>query len=184
MSDLSDLAADLTKDLPLSARKVIDKALENGWCLNAPGMTVALRLNHPTDDLALPVYITWVVGRTPKGAMSFRFDSCGTRGQVPLKPADLLEYLEDPTVAYTLAEEALKAAQDKSPPWDENKTPAENLREQTGARVIGYPKPERGSKTGKSAAEIMAASRAKWSKPSDSEARPAGRPLRIQAPGS
>lgn len=109
MSDLSDLASDVAKDLPAQVRKVIDAAIENGWTLNKPGMTLALRLNHPTDELAQPVYITWVVSRTPTGRLSFKHDSCGTKGLHPLSGADLIEYLKDPTVVYPVEDE---------PPWD------------------------------------------------------------------
>lgn len=61
-------------------------------------MTIALRLDHPTLADAYPVYISWVLGRTPKGALSWKFGSCGTRSLMPLSGADLLVYLEDPTV--------------------------------------------------------------------------------------
>lgn len=144
MSDLADLASDVTKDLPIAVRRVIDTALENNWQLNKPGMTVALRLNHPTDNLAMPVYITWTVGRTPKGALSFRFMSCGTQGLHKLSGADLLEYLKDPTVVYD-TEEELAAKEDKfdrkkldnPPKWDEqNKTPEENTIAQFGNTEI------------------------------------------------
>jgi hypothetical protein len=144
VSDLADLAADLTKDLPLTARKVIDAALANGWELNPPGMTVALRLNHPTDSLAQPVYITWHVGRTPKGAMSFKFSSCGTQGLVRLTGADLLQYLEDPTVIYPTDEEAAEAEADYdatqwekgTPKWDDKASPIQNVVNQMHGQVI------------------------------------------------
>lgn len=139
MSDLSDLAADVAKDLPAQVRKIIDTAIGNGWELNKPGMTIALRLNHPTDELADPVYVTWIVGRTPKGALSFRFGTCGTRGLVPLKGADLLEYLQDPTVAYMTPEDVedadLKAkekALEDTPPWDTQRSPEANVQAQLG----------------------------------------------------
>lgn len=141
MSELSDLAEALTKDLPISARKVIDKALECGWELNKPGMTVALRLNHPSDELAQPVYITWVVGRTAAGKISFRFDSCGTKGMVPLKPADLLEYLEDPTVIYPTDEdlqETEKRLEDGwRKKWDDNAPDAINVKNRLNGEIIG-----------------------------------------------
>lgn len=141
MTDLADLAEALTKDLPIAARKVIDKALECGWELNKPGMTVALRLNHPTDELAQPVYITWVVSRTAKGAISFRFDSCGTKGLTTLKPADLLEYLEDPTVIYPTDEdldEVEQKLEDKNrKKWDDQAPATINIKNQLGAQVIG-----------------------------------------------
>lgn len=144
MSDLADLAADVTKDLPIGVRKVIDTALANGWELNKPGMTVALRLNHPTDELAQPVYITWYVGRTPKGALSLKFSSCGTQGLIPLTGADLLEYLADPTVIYPTDEEAAKAEADyddrewekRTPKWDTNASAIQNVVGQMHGQVI------------------------------------------------
>jgi hypothetical protein len=118
-------------------RKVIGTAIENGWELNKPGMTLALRLNHPTDDLAQPVYITWAVSRTASGRLSFRFVSCGTQGLVPLSGADLLEYLADPTVIYKTDEDIAEAdAQRKQPPWDMGASPEKNLMTQLGATII------------------------------------------------
>jgi hypothetical protein len=105
VTDLADLAFDVAGDLPAQVRKVIDTAVTNGWELNKPGMTLALRLNHPTDELAQPVYILWAVGKTPTGRMSFKFVSCGTAGLVPLTGPDLLEYLADPTVIYKTDED-------------------------------------------------------------------------------
>lgn len=147
MSDLSDLASDVSKDLPAQIRKVIDTAIEAGWQLNKPGMTLALRLNHPSDELAQPVYITWVVGRTPQGRLSFKFMSCGTRGLVPLSGADLLEYLKDPTTIYMSDEDVDQAtevsaaraaakADEKRLPWDQHKPQMDNLNAQIGASVL------------------------------------------------
>ena len=123
MSDLADLCEELTKDLSPAIRRVIDAAVENGWELNKPGMTLCLRLNHPSDELAMPVYVSWVVGRTAKGKLSFRFDSCCTSGLDSLSGADLLEYLADPTVVYPEPEES---------EWDESKSKAENV-----AKILG-----------------------------------------------
>lgn len=138
VSDLADLAADVAKDLPAAVRKVIDTAIANGWELHKPGMSMVLRLNHPTDDLADPVYVSWVVGRTPTGRLSFRFDGCSTRGLVPLSGPDLLEYLADPTVVYPVTEEleAEAAAKEKPPKWDSFAPPEVNLMAQLGGSVI------------------------------------------------
>lgn len=143
MTNLSDLAAEVSKDLPANIRKTIDIAIDNGWELNPPGMTLCLRLNHPTDELAQPVYVSWVVGLTPKGSTSFRFMSCSTRGLVPLSGADLLEYLQDPTTVYLTADDvaesdskALEAAQEKMPPWDAKKPVQANLEGFLGARTL------------------------------------------------
>lgn len=144
MSDLADLAADVAGELPAQVRKVIDAAVSNGWELNKPGMTLALRLNHPTDDLADPVYITWTVGRTPTGRLSFKFMSCSTRGLVPLSGADLLEYLADPTTVYMTDEDvkaadaahAAKEAAKEPPAWDKHKDQMSNLQATIGATVV------------------------------------------------
>lgn len=180
MSDLSDLAADVSKDLPASVRKVIDAAIENGWELNAPGVTLCLRLNHPTDDIAQPVYVTWTVGRTAKGNLSFRFMSCGTRGLVPLSGADLLEYLEDATVGYPLPEELEadydakeRAKKDKGSEWNRRETPEYNTMKALGGEAISIDveKPARGRRA-------QAAPRPSASQPPKSPAPP----LRVSAP--
>lgn len=188
MSDLSDLAAEVSKDLPAQIRKVIDQAVEYGWELNAPGMTLALRLNHPTDDLAQPVYITWVVGRTPKGKLSFKFMSCGTAGLSSLSGADLLEYLADPTTVYMSDEDIREAdeetrkreaaqADKKAGDWDSKLGTAENLGRQLGAGVL------RVERT--TAAEIIKDQKARITAPS---VRPTEgpltpvKPLRVQIP--
>lgn len=140
-SDLAQLAEDVAGDLPAQVRKVITTALASGWVLNKPGMTLALRLSKPDDELAQPVYISWVVGRTATGRMSFRFQSCGTKGLVPLSGADLLEYLADPTVIYLteadieeLEAKARHKAMDK--PWNDRLDLYDNLKNQLGATVI------------------------------------------------
>jgi hypothetical protein len=79
---------------------VIKAAEENGWQLNGKGATFALRLDHPTDELAVPFYICWQVGETAKGALSFRYMSAATATLQPLSAGDALEYLADPTVIY------------------------------------------------------------------------------------
>lgn len=193
MSELSDLAEALTKDLPIAARRVIDKALECGWELNKPGMTVALRLNHPSDELAQPVYITWVVGRTGKGGISFRFDSCGTKGLVNLKPADLLEYLEDPTVIYPTdddLEEVNKQLEDKArKKWDENAPDAINVKNRLNGEIIGFEGDKKSSKTQKPSGQktfhqLMTEQKLRLN--AESSTTQSGRPtqtgLRIKAP--
>lgn len=147
MSDLADLAFDVAGDLPAQVRKVIDTATVNGWELNQPGLTIALRLNHPTDELAQPVYITWAVSRSPTGRMSFKFFSCGTRGMVQLTGSDLLEYLVDPTITYLTPDDiaeidakALKTAQESLPSWDAKKSPTVNLQTVLGASPLSIDK--------------------------------------------
>lgn len=98
MTELEGILEDLGAELPPNVRKTLQAAIEHGWELNKPGMTIALRLNHPVLADAYPVYISWILGRTPKGALSWKFGSCGTRSLIPLNGADLLVYLADPTV--------------------------------------------------------------------------------------
>lgn len=86
--------------LPANVRKVIQAAEENGWQLNGKGASFALRLDHPTDELARPFYITWQVGETAKGALSFRYMSAATDTLQPLSAGDVIDYLNDPTVIY------------------------------------------------------------------------------------
>jgi hypothetical protein len=158
LSDLSDLAEDVAKDMPHSVRKVIDTATANGWQLNRPGVTIALRLNHPTDTLADPVYVTWVVGRTKSGKLSFRFGSCSTRGLVPLKGSDLLEYLADPTVAYMTPDEAEELDRNRrlreldKVKWDKSEDPVTNAAKMLGASVIAISRPPRSTAKPKASA--------------------------------
>lgn len=100
MSELIEILEALKAELPSSVRKTLETADENGWQLNKPGMTLALRLNHPTDELAMPCYISWQVALTAAGKPSMRFVSAGTRGLHSLKGKELLEYLADPTIVY------------------------------------------------------------------------------------
>jgi hypothetical protein len=127
-------------DLPPNIRKVLDVAAENNWELNPPGVTIAVRLNHATDKLADPVYISWVVGRTQKGKLSYRFDGCGTRGLVPLSGADLLVYLADPTVVYLTDEDIQERsnAHDERvrPKWDDSAEPEVNAMKQLGGTLL------------------------------------------------
>lgn len=195
MSDLSDLAADVAKDLPASVRRVIDTAIKNGWELNAPGVTLTLRLNHPSDELAVPVYVTWAVGRTPKGNLSFRVDSCGTRGLVPLSGKDLLEYLEDPTIAYPVAEE-LEAEQEekarkkaerdakngKGAGWDSKATDGQNLRVQLGAEPVAIEDTTARDLMAEQKAKVAAVKTAVAAKSAAPSLRASAPALRVQAP--
>lgn len=180
MSDLADLAFDVAGDLPAPVRKVIDTAVANGWELNAPGLTLALRLNHPTDELAAPVYITWAVGRTSKGAMSFRFMSCATAALQPLKAVDLLEYLADPTVAYSTPEELEDDldAKAKQPPWDLNATPEVNVMRQLGGTPVSIDGERQATTRRKTAQQIIAEAKEK----SSQGLRVQAPPLRVKAP--
>lgn len=137
MSELSDTLEALTKDLPHGVRKVIDKAIDGGWELNPPGITMVMRLNHPTDLFADPVYVAWTVGRTPTGKPSYKFSSAGTKGLKPLSGPDLLEYLEEPTVAHsTVAELEDEYAERHKPKWDDSKSPESNAAAILGAEVL------------------------------------------------
>lgn len=179
-SELSDLAADMTKDLPPAIRKVIDTAIANGWELNPPGMTVCLRLNHPSDPVADPVYATWSVGRTKTGKLSYRFDSCCTRGLQPLSGSDLLDYLADPTLGHPLqeeleeeydAKEAVKAekAREKAAKWDQKESPEANTIRSLGGEFVRLETERRGRK-------------ATPSPRGNTASKPPAKPLRIQAP--
>ena len=177
MSELEDLAADLTGDMPPGVRKTINTAIENGWQLNKPGMTVSLRLNHPTDELAQPVYITWVVSRTPKGKLSFKFFSCGTQGLVKLTGADLLEYLQDPTVIYNLPEDAPddREQMGDSPAWNDKASEVQNLSASLGAKVIRIEKT--------TAADIISRQQEAMANPSVAQGRvKPGQSLRVAPP--
>jgi mannose/cellobiose epimerase-like protein (N-acyl-D-glucosamine 2-epimerase family) len=90
----------ILKLLPANARKVVEAAESHGWELNGKGASFCLRLDHPSDDLAVPFYITWQVGETAKGALSFRYMSAATATLQPLSAGDVLEYLADPTLIH------------------------------------------------------------------------------------
>jgi hypothetical protein len=90
----------ILKQLPSHVRKVAEVATEHGWQLNGKGATLCLRLDHPDDELALPFYITWQLGETPKGALSCHYMSAATVTLQPLSIGDALEYLKDPTLIY------------------------------------------------------------------------------------
>ena len=177
MSDLEDLLSDVVGDFPIGVRKVVNAAVEHGWKLNAPGVTMALRLNHPTDEAAMPVYITWVVGRTPKGALSFKHFSCGTKGLHKLSASDLLEYLADPTVVYQLPDDAEADGEDfeESPPWSDKATPEENVSAQLGATFVRHEK--------RTAADIMQDQKERLTSAAPTGLRVAAPPLRVAAPG-
>lgn len=96
---------DIVKMLPAPVRKVLAVAGETGWELNGKGLSISLRLDHPTDDLGVPVYITWQLGTTPGGKVSCRFMSSGTATLQPLSVDDFMEYLRDPTIIYPEAKE-------------------------------------------------------------------------------
>ena len=130
MSDLADLIQDIGGEMPLAIKKVLKAAEENGWELNKPGVTICLRLNKPDDPdgIAAPIYVSWVLKRTPTGKLGLGFDSCSTASLVPLRPADILEYLADPTVILLDDADIQKAsdAHDERirPKWDDQ-APAE-----------------------------------------------------------
>src|ERR1700761_5890221 len=179
MSELEDLLSDVGAELTPAVRKTIQTAIDSGWELNSPGLTLALRLNHPTDDLALPVYITWTVGRTPKGKLSLRAFSCGTQGLRKLSGADLLEYLQDPTVAYALPDEAQddREGPELEDKWDPSKSTMENLEATMGARVVSHQRA-----TAKDRMDLAKEARASAS-PSQPAARPKPAGLRVMIPG-
>jgi hypothetical protein len=101
--DLESVLSELGAELPVNVRKTLKAAVENGWRLNKPGITIALRLDHPTLEDAYPVYIAWELGRTPTGKISWRFQSCGTKSLNSLSGAELLEYMADPSLTMPAA---------------------------------------------------------------------------------
>ena len=167
--DLVEILQGIGADLNPQVRKTLQTAIDGGWQLNQPGMTLCLRLNHPTDEMAMPVYVTWVVGTTPKGKVSIKHFSSGTQGLNKLSGADLLEYLQDPTVAYRLPEED-EPEPDEVPPWDNSKTPEENTIAQLGGKIIAQEKP--------TYADIMARQKAALAQPTPAQSS-AARPLRV-----
>lgn len=186
---LLDLVQDLAGELPIGPRKVLKKALECGWQVNPPGGTFVIRLNHPTDDLAEPVYMSWVVRRTPSGKVGFSFDSCGTRGLHSLRPSEIEDYLEDPSSIYPTVEELETAADEKwaKTKWDDRKDAAENMKAMLGTEVIAVEDDRPGKET---AAQILArakkAREAAKEKPPSTSPSPAApspaRALRVQLP--
>lgn len=86
--------------LPSRVKKVLDIAEQEGWHLNAKGATFCMRFDKDDDELAVPFYVTWQLGRTEKGNLSWRFMSAGTATLQPMSPDDVIEYMKDPTVIY------------------------------------------------------------------------------------
>src|SRR5215469_18082462 len=103
-NDPIELLGALGTTLPGNVRKVIEAAAANGWQANGQGFTFCMRLDKPQDELAFPVYVTWQVGTTPKGATSFRFWNSGTATLQKLSASDLLAYLADPTLIWPAEE--------------------------------------------------------------------------------
>jgi hypothetical protein len=99
--NLSDLAADeLTGPLPPRVAKVLDTAAANGWVPNGKGITLCVRLDHPTDEDAVPFYVTWQLAISPEGKRSWRFWNAGAANFQPLNYSDVLTYLADPSVIW------------------------------------------------------------------------------------
>lgn len=90
----------LAASLPAKVKSILQAADDHGWELNGKGASFCIRLDHPTDEFAVPVYITWQLGRTPKGSLSWRFMSAGTATLQPMSLDDVLNYLKDPTILY------------------------------------------------------------------------------------
>lgn len=135
IEELRELA--LWEILPASIRKALDLAEAEGWQLHGKGATIAFRLDRGEDELDLPAYAIWEIGKTPKGAISFR----SGKGGVPhmkLSTSDLTEYLQDPTVVYPLEAEPEpepEKPQEDAPPWDTS-DPSGSLLRALGATVI------------------------------------------------
>lgn len=101
-----ELAEEVTGVLGANVRKVLAAAADNGWALHGSGATFCIRLDHPSDDLAVPVFVTWQLAPSEKtGKLSWRFMSAGTATLHQLNSKDVLTYLADPTVIYPEASE-------------------------------------------------------------------------------
>lgn len=138
MPEVAAILEDLDIHPGPAVKKLILAAEENGWQLNPPGVTCCFRLNHPSDELAQPVYVTYALGRSPTGKLSWRFMSAATAGLVPLKGQDLLAYLADPTIAYALPDdpEPSRETPEEQVPWNRQASPVANLSAQLGASVV------------------------------------------------
>lgn len=196
MFDLARLIEDIGGSMPPAVKKVLKAAEENGWELNRPGMTLCLRFNHPTDELASPLYISWVLKRTPTGKLGLGFDSCSTASLVPLRPADVLEYLSDPTVILMddadIEEASAKHDERVRPKWDDNAPPEINVIQRLrggalNAEIIaverhdkdtGEPRPKR-----RTAAEIIAEANRKMKEAAPSASASPASPSRPSAGG-
>lgn len=80
-----------------SVLKVIRAAEDNGWIENDFGSLV-LRYRKPNDPDALPFFVTWHIGMTAGGKVSYRFAGARVINGKPLALNDVLIYLADPTV--------------------------------------------------------------------------------------
>lgn len=85
--------------------KVLKAAEELGWTAGVTSVTV--RLSRPDDKpdrtgaVALPFYATWVLkGWTPTGRPSWSFMGARASNGQALSEADIMTYLEDPSVIY------------------------------------------------------------------------------------
>lgn len=86
--------------MPTSMRKLLRAAEDNGWDLNGKGLTLCLRLDKPEDEMAMPLYVTYQLGKTTTGKVSARFMSAGTATLKRLGPKDVLAVIADPTLAH------------------------------------------------------------------------------------
>lgn len=102
MNELTgSIPAALWDSLPTSIRKILRAAEDNGWELNGKGLSLAIRLDHPTDEIAIPLYVTYSVGKTGTGKVSARFMSAATATLKKLGPRDVLAVLADPTLEHS-----------------------------------------------------------------------------------
>lgn len=86
--------------LPSEIRKVLESAAADGWQLHGKGASIAFRLDKEDDELALPLYLFWQIGKTPTGRVSFRAGSAGTPIMAPMSIADAIAYMADPTLIW------------------------------------------------------------------------------------
>lgn len=90
--------------LPGAITKVLEAAEAEGWQFHGKGASIAFRLDKEGDELALPLYLTWQIGKTPGGKVSFRAGNAGTPIMAPMSVADAIEYMADPTLIWPTEE--------------------------------------------------------------------------------
>jgi len=99
-TDVTQAVEALEGPVPGPVQKILDAADEHGWSAN-PAITLVVRLAKPGDELAKPFFMRWdLVGRTSKGALSWRFQGARASNGQPLTLADCHLYLQDPSVIY------------------------------------------------------------------------------------
>lgn len=100
------LAAAALDETPKRILAVLEAASELGWTQGR--VSLCVRLSRPGDmpdragNVALPFYVTWTLdGFTPKtGRPSWHFAGARASNGQALNEADIMVYLEDPSVIH------------------------------------------------------------------------------------